>query len=75
MSLTEKLAEQVRACFTGLWIESHEHEDALRDIAALLVLPNPQRLVQSAETPGLYGRNVTTAEDSRRQVTRKTLLN
>ena len=35
MSLSERLAEHVRACFTGLWIESHEHEDALRDIAQL----------------------------------------
>ena len=35
MSFSERLAEHVRACFTGLWIESHEHEDALRDIAQL----------------------------------------
>ncbi len=35
MTLKERLAEYVRACFTGLWIESHEHEDALRDIAQL----------------------------------------
>ena len=35
MTLKERLAEYVRACFTGLWIESHEHEDALRDMAQL----------------------------------------
>ena len=35
MSLTERLAEYVRACFTGLWIESHEHQDALIAIAQL----------------------------------------
>lgn len=35
MSLTERLSEMVRACFTGLWIESHEHEDALAEIAQL----------------------------------------
>lgn len=35
MSLHEQLAEMVRACFTGLWIESHEHEDALAEIAQL----------------------------------------
>ena len=35
MSLTERLAEYVRACFTGLWIESHEHQDALLAIAQL----------------------------------------
>ena len=31
MSLSQRLAEHVRACFTGLWIESHEHEDALAE--------------------------------------------
>ena len=35
MLFTERLAEHVRACFTGIWIESHEHEDALREIARL----------------------------------------
>ena len=35
MTLAERLAEYVRACFTGLWIESHEHDDALAEIAQL----------------------------------------
>lgn len=35
MSLTARLSEMVRACFTGLWIESHEHDDALGEIAQL----------------------------------------
>lgn len=35
MSLTKRLAEYVRACFAGLWIESHEHLDALAEIAGL----------------------------------------
>jgi hypothetical protein len=35
MSLAERLSEYVRACFTGIWIESHEHHDALAEIAAL----------------------------------------
>ena len=35
MTLTERLSEYVRACFTGLWIESHEHQDALVEIAQL----------------------------------------
>ncbi|WP_437191541.1 AAA family ATPase [Planctomicrobium sp. SH527] len=35
MSLTERLGEYIRACFTGLWIESHEHADALSEIAQL----------------------------------------
>lgn len=35
MTLSERLSEYVRACFTGIWIESHEHEDALAEIATL----------------------------------------
>jgi hypothetical protein len=35
MSLTQRLSEYVRACFTGIWIESHEHQDALAAIAQL----------------------------------------
>ena len=35
MSLRQQLAEYVRACFTGLWIESHEHPEALLEISSL----------------------------------------
>jgi hypothetical protein len=35
MQLANRLSEYVRACFTGIWIESHEHQDALTEIAAL----------------------------------------
>jgi len=35
MPLAQSLSEYVRACFTGLWIESHEHQDALSEIAGL----------------------------------------
>lgn len=35
MTLAERVSEYVRACFTGLWIESHEHQDALVEIAAI----------------------------------------
>lgn len=35
MGLSQQLGEYVRACFTGLWIESHEHADAITEIAAL----------------------------------------
>ncbi len=35
MLLSPKLAEYISACFTGLWIQSHEHEDALSEIAQL----------------------------------------
>lgn len=35
MTLTERLSEYIRACFSGIWIESHEHHDALSEIAQL----------------------------------------
>lgn len=35
MSLTVPLREHVQACFTGIWIRSCEHEDALAEIGAL----------------------------------------
>jgi hypothetical protein len=35
MSLSEKLDEYIRACFSGIWIESHEHQDAIVAIAEL----------------------------------------
>lgn len=35
MSLAERLSEYVRACFAGIWIESHEHTDALVEITRL----------------------------------------
>lgn len=35
MSLNERLRELVAACFTGVWIESHEHHEALREISEL----------------------------------------
>jgi hypothetical protein len=33
--LANRLSEYIQACFSGIWIESHEHEDALREIAQL----------------------------------------
>ena len=35
MQLTETLTNYVHACFTGIWIESHEHDDAIADIAKM----------------------------------------
>ena len=35
MSLAQRLAEYVAAAFTGLWVQSHEHADALAEIARL----------------------------------------
>ena len=35
MSLKQRLEEYVRACFSGLWVESHEHQDAIIEIAQL----------------------------------------
>jgi hypothetical protein len=35
MSLTNKLHEYITAAFSGIWIQSHEHPDALQEIAQL----------------------------------------
>lgn len=35
MTLAERLSEYLRACFTGLWVRTHEADDALAEIAAL----------------------------------------
>jgi hypothetical protein len=35
MTLSERLSEHVRACFTGIWIQSFEHDDAIAEIARL----------------------------------------
>lgn len=35
MTLKTELREYVAACFTGLWIQSHEHDDALAEMAQL----------------------------------------
>ncbi len=35
MSLTQRLTEFISAAFTGLWIMSHEHDDALAEIARM----------------------------------------
>jgi hypothetical protein len=34
-SLTSRLPELVAACFTGLWIETHEPDEAIREITTL----------------------------------------
>ena len=35
MSLTHQLEEYISAAFAGLWVQSHEHDDALREITQL----------------------------------------
>ena len=35
MTLAERLSEHVRACFTGLWVRTHEADDATAEVAAL----------------------------------------
>ena len=35
MSLRQQLTEYISACFSGIFLESHEHEDAIADIASM----------------------------------------
>ncbi|MCO8123389.1 AAA family ATPase [Stieleria sp. TO1_6] len=42
MSLSKRLEEYVRACFSGIWISSHEHVDAILEISQLCQRENWQ---------------------------------
>src|SRR5947208_7269983 len=35
MTLAERLSEYVRAAFSGIWVQSHEHDEAVHEIAQL----------------------------------------
>ena len=35
MSLADRMSEYISACFTGLWVQSCEHEDALAELAQM----------------------------------------
>src|SRR5690242_2069216 len=35
MSLTDKLREYITAAFSGIWVQSYEHQDALLEVAQL----------------------------------------
>ncbi len=35
MTLSRQLTEYISACFTALWVQSHEHDDALTEIARM----------------------------------------
>ena len=35
MTLRNQVEEYVRACFSGIWIQSHEHQDAIGELAAM----------------------------------------
>ena len=56
MTLYHQLAEYISACFTGLWVQSHEHEDALAEIAQLCRAENWRLAVwdiaQGLQIPG-----------------------
>lgn len=41
MMLAQALREYIEACFTAIWIESHEHADALAEISQLCQQQNP----------------------------------
>jgi len=59
MSLSQRLAELVQACFTGIWVESHEHDDALAEIATLCRQENWRLLVWDID----QGLRLTSASD------------
>ena len=42
MSLARQLAGCISACFTAVWLQSREHEDALREIARGMAAENDE---------------------------------
>lgn len=67
MTLSQQLTEYISACFTGLWIQSHEHEDALAEIAQLCRSENWRLAVwdidQGLQLPGQNGEADAGASD------------
>ena len=35
MTLSEELFDYIAACFTGIWLESHEHNEAILELGNL----------------------------------------
>ena len=42
MTLAQSLREYIEACFTAIWVQSHEHADALAEIAQLCQQQQPR---------------------------------
>lgn len=63
MTLAERLSEYIQACFSGIWVESHEHEDALAEIAQLCRRENWRLAVWDLEQ-GLHVRGTAPGEAS-----------
>jgi hypothetical protein len=52
MSLTQHLAEYISAAFTGIWIQSAEHDDALAEIAQMCRQQNWRLATWDVSTQG-----------------------
>ncbi|HBL42276.1 MAG TPA: AAA family ATPase, partial [Planctomycetaceae bacterium] len=63
MLLSERLAENVRACFTGIWIQSHEHDEALLEMSRLCHSED-WRLLSWDIDRGLQGTELAGARDT-----------
>lgn len=67
MKFPERLTEYVQACFTGIWIESHEHQDALTEITKICREHSWRLAVWNIETgltsPGQNSKPTNSAND------------
>ncbi len=66
MPLAERLSEYVRARFTGVWIQSHEHNEALAEIAQLCRAESWQLLswdIEGGLKPAGHDRSETVGGD------------
>jgi len=49
MALASRLREYIAGCFTGLWIQSFEHDDAVTEIAQMCRAENWRMAVWDVE--------------------------
>jgi hypothetical protein len=64
LNLRHRLSEYVRACFTGIWIESHEHQDAITEMAQLCHDENWQMATWDVESGlSISGRDESGSND------------
>lgn len=63
MTLSERLSEYIAACFTGIWVQSHEHADALTELAEMCRRENWQLATWDIDS-GLNLRGSSAEDDS-----------
>ena len=65
MNLAQQLSDYIRACCTGIWLQSYEHQDAIAEIAQLCRSENWRLMTWNLETGlRIQGADETSPEQS-----------